>query len=240
MKSAAAQKIHKVVIFMAMIFCSKCGKQISDKAAACPHCGAPNVAYAQSAPQPVQQPARAPQNAPAPQRSKTVPFLVLIILLLVVGISVTSITLMKQNKSDSSSSSSKQIITNTNPINDVIAPRDDNTLSFESTTNAQAATQEEFYAVTFKFTSEKNVLPKTKFDTDVIFDGQVLCTLTNNSTKEVPTFYTKRGIHTLRFQKNGDESFYKDVTITINGDTSLYYSFHKHYGVDETFTITEK
>lgn len=26
---------------MAMIFCSECGKQISDAAAVCPHCGAP-------------------------------------------------------------------------------------------------------------------------------------------------------------------------------------------------------
>lgn len=29
---------------MAMVDCSECGKEISDKAAACPHCGAPQAA----------------------------------------------------------------------------------------------------------------------------------------------------------------------------------------------------
>ena len=35
---------------MALIACAECGKEISDKAAACPHCGAPVAAVAQAEP----------------------------------------------------------------------------------------------------------------------------------------------------------------------------------------------
>lgn len=44
---------------MALITCSECGKQISDAAPACPHCGAP-AAVRQQAAQPVQQPMTQP------------------------------------------------------------------------------------------------------------------------------------------------------------------------------------
>lgn len=44
---------------MALISCSECGKEISDKATACPHCGAPNInapttqpSHADSVPEP--------------------------------------------------------------------------------------------------------------------------------------------------------------------------------------------
>jgi TM2 domain-containing membrane protein YozV len=35
---------------MALISCAECSKEISDKAAACPHCGAPVASVAQSGP----------------------------------------------------------------------------------------------------------------------------------------------------------------------------------------------
>ena len=39
---------------MALVACEECGKEISDKAAACPHCGAPTTAKTE--PVPLEQP----------------------------------------------------------------------------------------------------------------------------------------------------------------------------------------
>ena len=40
---------------MALISCTECGKQISDKASACPHCGAPVTAPNEAAAEPVKK-----------------------------------------------------------------------------------------------------------------------------------------------------------------------------------------
>lgn len=53
---------------MALISCENCGKQISDKAAACPHCGAARTPATEL--NPVQFPAPVQSPAPAPQQPK--------------------------------------------------------------------------------------------------------------------------------------------------------------------------
>ena len=223
---------------MAMIFCSKCGKQISDKAAACPHCGAPNVAYAQSAPQPVQQPARAPQNAPAPQRSKTVPFLVLIILLLVVGISVTSITLMKKNKSDSSSSSSKY----ENPANSLIV---DTTKSpsriVDEPSVTKAASQDCNVHFNVFVTHDKGGL--ASYSINVYVDDNKYATLGDEETWNL-TLSLSKGVHKIRFESNenkhkGDDLFNKEEAFTITGDTTLSYEITRHTKIGNVLSGTK-
>lgn len=53
---------------MALISCENCGKQISDKAAACPHCGAARTPATEL--NPIQSPAPVQSPAPAPQQPK--------------------------------------------------------------------------------------------------------------------------------------------------------------------------
>lgn len=59
---------------MALIFCSECGAQISDKATACPRCGAPVANPAPTpAPEVVSSPAPAPAPASSPNAVKVCP-----------------------------------------------------------------------------------------------------------------------------------------------------------------------
>lgn len=52
---------------MALITCKECGKQVSDQAASCPHCGAPVKA---TAPSPAQQQTNYQQQVAAQQKSQ--------------------------------------------------------------------------------------------------------------------------------------------------------------------------
>lgn len=51
---------------MALIDCPECSRQISDKAAACPHCGCPAKA---AQPEPVKPPSDPPAQAPVQQNA---------------------------------------------------------------------------------------------------------------------------------------------------------------------------
>ena len=64
---------------MALINCKECGKQISDKAASCPHCGAPvNAAPAPQQAVDYQQQAKAQQKSQQKSMVKTMLFSTLI------------------------------------------------------------------------------------------------------------------------------------------------------------------
>lgn len=233
---------------MSMIFCPKCGKQISDKAPVCPHCKSPNPFMQNQQPQMQPQFQQAPtvQNQPASKHSKLVP--VLLILILVIGIATATPYLIRKNKSSDSSTAETQTFTNDNPLNNAIVPKEDATkFTFtETETNApvkptEATAKSEKCMVKFKFSVEDQVNPFRVYDTDVLIDGKIICTLGDGEVKnDIPELSIERGIHTIRFQKNGDPTFYKELTEVVNDDCTLSYHIFKLAGAgSETFRITK-
>ena len=230
-----------------MIFCPKCGKQISDKAPVCPHCKSPNPFMQNQQPQmqPRFQQAPTVQNQPASKHSKLVP--VLLILILVIGIATATPYLIRKNKSSDSSTAETQTFTNDNPINNAIVPKEDATkFTFaETETNApvkptEASAESEKCKVKLQFTSEDQTNPTRTYDTNVYFDGKIICTLEDGEVKNnIPAFYVERGIHTIRFEKNGESTHYKEITVPIDDDCTLSYHIKKLSGVFDNFEITK-
>ena len=191
---------------MAMIFCPRCGKQISDKAPVCPHCNSQNPMFHGQQPQaPVSQP------SPAPNKSK-LPVIIVILLVIAIGAAVATPIYLKKNKSDNSSTNETQVFTNQNPVNESIVPKEDTTkFSFAETEanssakSTEASAESEKCKVKLQFTSEDQTNPTRTYDTNVYFDGEIICTLEDGEVKNnIPVFYVERGIHTIRFEKTAN------------------------------------
>ena len=234
---------------MSIVFCPKCGKQISDKAPVCPHCKSPNPFMQNQQPQMQPQFQQAPtvQDQPASKHSKLVP--VLLILILVIGIATATPYLIRKNKSSDSSTAETKTFTNDNPINNAIVPDDDqNKISFtepptqRQQRETQAATQSDMFKVKLQFTSKDQwKISGRDYDTNIYFDNEPLCTLGDGKTQTIPEFYVKKGIHTLRFEKSGDPQHFKEITVPISKDCSLSYFIKKYAGAgSKTFDISEE
>lgn len=234
---------------MSMIFCPKCGKQISDKAPVCPHCKSPNPFMQNQQPQmqPKFQQAPTVQNQPASKHSKLVP--VLLILILVIGIATATPYLIRKNKSSDSSTAETKTFTNDNPINNAIVPDDDqNNISFtepptqRQQKETQAATQSDMCKVKLQFISKDQwKISGRDYDTNIYFDNEPLCTVGDGKTQTIPEFYVKKGIHTLKFEKSGEPQHFKEITVPISKDCSLSYFITKYAGAgSKTFDISEE
>ncbi|MBR4628002.1 MAG: zinc ribbon domain-containing protein [Ruminococcus sp.] len=231
---------------MAMIFCPRCGKQISDKAPVCPHCKSPNpMVQRQMAQAPVYQ--QQPQQTPAPKKSHAGSVIAIILIVILAGVGMIGGNyLLHRDKSSDSGKTESTAFTNENPINDALVPKEETSkikFSEEPTQNAvkatEAPTESDKYKVKLKFTVENQLNPTRTYSTNVYFDGEILCSLQDGEVNnDIPVFYVKRGIHTIRFEKNGESSHYKEITVTIDKDCTLSYHIKKLSGLFDTFDIT--
>ena len=242
---------------MAMIFCSKCGNQISDKAVKCPHCGSANLAFQQQQlnQQPMQnQYPQNVQNNAKPNGSKVVPLLIGIIAVLLVGCGVLAFVLLnkdsdRQGVGTGYDNPANQLFSNNDTEkpneNDIFEEKQPQTsvkedpvveIKPEPTKEPEVPVVSK-YSVILTFESIKNIAPGTKFNTDILIDGNTLCTLSNGETKTLPTLSLEYGVHTIRLQKSDDSDFYSDITFIVEGDMKATYKFKKHYGVMEKFSI---
>ena len=226
---------------MALINCSVCGKQISDKAVSCPHCGAAHTplnttdnAFVKSEPL-------------VHQATKSFNMVVImvgaIVSLLIVALIV--VVLLMNNGDDSSQASS-----NNNSIGAVIVTTANNNYAPPVATNADNAPAEggitfpatAVYNVNMSVACEENDLVN-RYDVDILVDGKNLATLAHG-TSEVYAFRLEEGSHSIEFRIAGldilddplynknDAGSYKEMTFNLSGDTNLSYYVKLDWGND--------
>jgi len=214
---------------MGLYPCPKCGHTISTEARQCPQCGlqltVSQPGYNQQGNnqprfnqpgynrQGVNQPGPyvSPRTAPAaPEKKSKGGKIALIVSLCVVGAVALVLGILLLTKNGKSE-----------PEQYYNAANDDLDLGKKKGQSADV------FSVNLEVYLEKNmdINPLSDYNVDVLVDGNIHATLGNGQT-----FQTKyplslaAGVHTIRFQNNEKSSTFKEITVTIDSDTTLRYS----------------
>ena len=188
---------------MALINCTKCGNQISDKAPSCPHCGevfAPQLSQQNVGGSYIQPNQPANQNvqmqAAAKPVSKNKIVVVIIVILVLIASAVVSIIVPLINKNQKDAE------------------------EYASTYQPQGiAASTDTYTVTLNVICVQNKV--NKYDVDVIVDGETIDTLPHGKSKTY-TVKLKGGSHIVEFSVNGKTFFLGNDIDTDNATSTLY------------------
>ncbi len=228
---------------MALIYCSACGKQISDKAAACPHCGAVhaplntvNTAVPVQPPFPVQQIPM--QQLPAKKGNSAQ--IVLIVIVILLAIALVGVILFftlggndtSQGNTDTSSDFVQELVPPDNYAPPVVnVPPSES--SVPSQTTAPAVPQIAIYNVEMQIECEKNAI-MNQYDIDILVDGRNFATLAHGTT-EVYTLSLAEGSHSIEFRLGSkgitgkplydpdDPGSYQVMTLNVSQDMGVRY-----------------
>ena len=196
---------------MALKYCRYCGKQVSDKAAACPHCGSP--AAGGSAPQSTAQ----ADAEPKPSGNKT-PLIIAIAAVLIAAI-VGAVIIITRNSDNSS-----KIGKSDDPANSLLV--------FDSASDGPSGAnnnEAKKYNVEFKVELEHNEEFST-YPVDVYVDGTMLVTLLDSDVYD-QTLSLEQGVHTITFKNNqspDNDKYTTELKETITDNTVLSYSLKRH------------
>lgn len=228
---------------MALIYCSACGKQISDKAAACPHCGAAHtpVNTVVNVPvQPIAQPQVPAQQTPK-NSNKVIITVGAILAVLLIALIVVVIMVNGGDKSQGDNNSISTVATTTSNNNYV--PPATAATSANNTPDESVATTPTVavYNVTLSVNCKKNTNvawlgrdANNLYDVDILIDGKNLATLPHGKTQEYPVLL-EAGSHTVEFRiagldRNGDPLYnktdsgsYKKMTFSVSENSSFSY-----------------
>ena len=199
---------------MALIVCPVCGKQMSDKAAACPHCGSSTSGTA--APQ---QTASAPvYSAPA----KSSPNKIGLIVGIVAAVAAVILVIVFASSSGSGSSGSGSSMSPSGGSNSSMQSHSGG--SAGTTTSSQPV---KVYDVVLTVDCEDN-LAFSRYDVDIILDGKTLDTLAHGHAEKF-TGTLEAGTHKIVFCKNGDSSVKGEATVNVSGDMSVTFKLECKY-----------
>ncbi len=214
---------------MAMIFCPRCGKQISDKAPVCPHCNSQNPMFHGQQPQaPVSQPSPTqPQPAAPAKKSRTGPVIIAVIVIIAaVGLMVGLNYHFNVDKSDNDSSvpsttkAVDEIIDNDNynTANSII----DNSTPEQTQPPAAQPTTERKCSVHLIVESDDNMFMGTYLTNVKIDDMDPIFSIQDGDTKDIHLTLSP-GTHTIKFEKSTDKTVFSEATAYINSDCKLEY-----------------
>ncbi len=201
---------------MGMVYCMKCGKQISDKAPFCPGCGA-STGVAAATPQAYAQ------AAPAPAKNNGILIILVVIMaiVLVVGGVVAAVAIP----------ATIGITNSANVQNDMNAGANAMlNLDGSNGNNENGAVEDDRCLVDLMVTVEHNY-KFGKYNVDVVVDGETVATLGDKETFNQQLRLTP-GKHTFSFQENGNPSNHTDVAETVTADTSFTYSLKRRAEYD--------
>jgi len=203
---------------MALITCEHCGKQLSDKAAACPHCGAPHTPVPAAPQIPTDDGA---SQRPAGNRKKLILGICAAVAVLAVAAAVALSLLGGQ--------SSAGEIPASVPANHFVDERTDSS-------QAEAKT----YDVTLHVECRRNAM-QNKYDVDILVNDQFIATLGHGKTDDYP-LKMREGSYQVEFRVNGKTLFGNDIydpeesdtycvkTIRVSGDETFSYKAELVYG----------
>lgn len=225
---------------MALINCSKCGNQISDKAPSCPHCGevfapqSPQQNVNGSAVQPYQQPnvngnvvqpnqpttGNVQMQAAAKPNSKGKIVAVIIVILVALAAAFLAIIVPLTHNFMKSANEFKQ-------------SQGSIQLNQTPSSNQGNSSSEKTYTVKITVSCEKNDW-FSKYDVDVIVDNEKIATLPHG-TSDTYTLTLEKGSYEVQFKKNGENIKCEPLTLRVEGNTSVsYYIACYHKKIDAT------
>lgn len=219
---------------MALISCPKCGNQVSDKATACPHCGAsfaPNTNYTNaavnSAP-PLQTPA---YTAPAQQnavKARSKAPVVICIIIAVVAVAALIIFLISSN---SGGSPGGTVNNGGNVPSNVYTPNE---------------SKHQEYNVILAVECKENLIAN-KYDIDILIDDLYFDTLPHGTSKDYSLSLTE-GSHKIEFRLNAisitgenlynknDPGSYQIKTIHVDKNETIGY--HAEINMGNTLKVS--
>lgn len=103
----------------------------------------------------------------------------------------------------------------------------DNSQTVSSTTDNYQTSSEETYSVQLIIESEDNIYFGT-YPVDIIIDNGAPLVTINDGNTETLNLTLSKGSHIIRFQRNGEEDFYTEVTADIENDCTLKYYMDCH------------
>ena len=103
----------------------------------------------------------------------------------------------------------------------------DNSQTVASTTEIVQTLSEESYSVQLIIESEDNIYFGT-YPVDIIIDNGAPLVTINDGNTETLNLTLSKGSHIIRFQRNGEEDFYTEVTADIENDCTLKYYMDCH------------
>ena len=103
----------------------------------------------------------------------------------------------------------------------------DNSQTVASTTDNYQTSSEETYSVQLIIESEDNIYFGT-YPVDIIIDNGAPLVTINDGNTEILNLTLSKGSHIIRFQRNGEEDFYTEVTADIENDCTLKYYMDCH------------
>lgn len=225
---------------MALIYCEKCGNQISDLAPKCPHCGAVNNLVQ---PQPPQLQPPQPQPQPPKKNKSGLIAVIAIAVIFCIGCAILAPSMVQNSSSKSS--------TYSNPANSMLdrgsrtyssVDDDDDYYGYDDYDDYDDYDNytNNSYTVILNAKVEHNML-MGKYDVDVLVDGHTIATLGDGQSTSID-LNLEYGVHEITFQENGNPTNQTVRTETITSDTTLSYSIKRRgerdvvhgYGIDVT------
>lgn len=221
---------------MALIFCTNCGKQISDRAPVCPYCG---FAYQRNASPNMQSPVQQQVPVMVPQKEKPkgkgkIAVIVVIIVIVVVGvIAGICVPTILGNKPDGSDQQSSQ----TSSQSAAAAP---STTAAETTATTTTATtvshvEQETYTVNFSIITKEGMV--SDYDVRFYIDGECIDTISCNQVRQY-AISLKRGTHVIKFARSSDGEKDSETTLSVTEDMDVTYTLQLKSGPWRDIEIT--
>ena len=180
---------------MAMIFCPQCGKQISDKAAACPQCGTkpPQISVEQT---PVQQ--VSVQQQVTKKSNKTAIVIGAIASVIIIALVIVIVMLSTPPQNDSGFIGT---VSSNASNNNYVPPVESN--------NNNTSSEKRLYNVNIEVECRENIAAN-KYDFDILVDGKNFATMAHGA-KETFAFLLEEGSHSIEFRIASKDIFGKDI-----------------------------
>lgn len=227
---------------MALINCKNCGKQISDKAAACPHCG--SVLWQNS---------QAGNGVQAKSGSKK-PVIIGSVIAVAACVAAMLVVALTRNGSDvqtvgnnTSYAANSMIVYDNNstaqptqgPVNDPAGLGNTGGSTGSATAGSEAET--EYYNITFVVEVKDNIVA-ANYPVDLCIDGETVATIGDGERID-HTYRLSKGLHKITFKNNkepNNSAYTYECTETVTGQYStITYVIKRHTAGGNKFTGTK-
>ncbi len=194
---------------MAIIYCSNCGKRVSDKAAVCPHCHAVFTDFAgQGAP----TPASPDGNSEVNRKTVTIVAIIAVAAVLMCILAVILIPrLAGSGTAGETSAAGSQ--TQSTPFDSIPEEEPEESAAVENTS-----------IVTLHFSFDQNLF-FNQYDVTFYIDDILIDTIPYGKDYSC-SYRIDNGTHTLTFHESGKKRVSGETTFKIDQDSDFYYEIH--------------
>lgn len=218
---------------MALIYCSKCGRQVSDKAAVCPHCN--QVLRVQQS-VPAQTPVQIPVQQPVPQSNaaKKNKFPIIMAIVIAAHICVT-VSICVPMLNSASQGSANSVTCGENFVPDNSGYSQPSASITQPPVQTTAATEQNEFTVVFTVTTVEGLV--SDYDIDFYVDGSCVDSIGAGMTKQY-TMTLSKGSHVIQVKRSKDGKKEGSTTLNVSEDMEVNYSVQLRTGFGRDLVIS--